>query len=357
MQEQAQIRRRRYRPLGGALPGAVAAQSQHARLRLRRAAPRRPGCHRAGAGRRLCARALSRRVGGRCQSRRTARAGGPARQGDGDSGRARHFRFADFLRGRADVFRQRPARLRGCGREGGLKEDAMVDPVCVVTGVGPGTGSALARRFAKGGYRVALLARDRQRLAALEQELPGAKAYPCDVSEAQQVDQTAELIERDLGAPSVLVHNAVAGAFGSFLEIDPLVLNRNFQVNTMALLYLARRLAPAMVQAGKGAILVTGNTSALRGKPFFAGFAPTKAAQRILAEALARELGPKGVHVAHLVIDAVIDVPWTRERYKQKPDEFFIKPAAIADELWHVAHQDRSAWSFNVEVRPYAENW
>jgi len=149
----------------------------------------------------------------------------------------------------------------------------MVEPVCVVTGVGPGTGSALARRFAKGGYRVALLARDRQRLAALEQELPGAKAYPCDVSDAQQVDKTAELIERDLGQPSVLVHNAVAGAFGSFLEIDPQVLNRNFQVNAMGLLYLARRFAPAMVQAGKGAILVTGNTSALRGKPFFAGFA------------------------------------------------------------------------------------
>src|SRR6266481_5517738 len=209
----------------------------------------------------------------------------------------------------------------------------MVEPVCVLTGVGPGTGSALARRFAKGGYRVALLARDRQRLAALEQELPGAKAYPCDVSDAQQVDKTAELIERDLGQPSVLVHNAVAGAFGSFLEIDPQVLNRNFQVNAMGLLYLARRFAPAMVQAGKGAILVTGNTSALRGKPSFAGFAPTKAAQRILAEARARE------------------------RFKQKPDEFFIKPAAIADELWHVAHQDRSAWSFNVEVRPYAENW
>jgi len=233
----------------------------------------------------------------------------------------------------------------------------MVEPVCVVTGVGPGTGSALARRFAKGGYRVALLARDRQRLAALEQELPGAKAYPCDVSDAQQVDKTAELIERDLGQPSVLVHNAVAGAFGSFLEIDQQVLNRNFQVNAMGLLYLSRRFAPAMVQAGKGAILVTGNTSALRGKPFFAGFAPTKAAQRILAEALARELGPKGVHVAYLVIDAVIDVPWARERFKQKPDEFFIKPAAIADELWHVAHQDRSAWSFNVEVRPYAESW
>src|SRR5258707_14047328 len=104
----------------------------------------------------------------------------------------------------------------------------MVEPVCVVTGVGPGTGSALARRFAKGGYRVALLARDRQRLAALEQELPGAKAYPCDVSDAQQVDKTTELTERDLGQPSGLVHNAGAGAFGSVLQSHPPALHHNF---------------------------------------------------------------------------------------------------------------------------------
>ncbi|HKU98316.1 MAG TPA: SDR family NAD(P)-dependent oxidoreductase [Vineibacter sp.] len=233
----------------------------------------------------------------------------------------------------------------------------MADPVCVVTGVGPGTGTALARRFAKGGYRVALLARNEQRIAELAQALPGSKAYVCDVSDPAQIDATLDAVERDLGTPSVLVHNAVGGAFGSFLDIDPQILNRNFQVNTMGLLYLARRLAPAMVKAGKGAIMVTGNTSALRGRAGFAGFAPTKAAQRILAEAMARDLGPKGVHVAYLVIDAVIDVPWARQRYKDKPDDFFIQPSAIAEEIWHVAHQDRTAWSFNVEVRPYGETW
>jgi hypothetical protein len=99
--------------------------------------------------------------------------------------------------------------------------------------------------------------------------------------------------------------------------------------------------------------MVTGNTSALRGKASFAGFAPTKAAQRVLAQAMARDLGPKGVHVAYFVIDAVIDVPWTRQMYASKPDDFFIQPAAIADEVWHVAHQDRSAWAFDVELRPF----
>jgi short-subunit dehydrogenase len=229
--------------------------------------------------------------------------------------------------------------------------------VCVITGVGPGTGSALARRFAKGGYRVALIARNEDRLRDLQAELHGSKGYRCDVADPKQVEAVLDEIENDFGQPSILIHNAVGGAFGSFLEIDPEVLNRNFQVNTMALLYLARRLAPAMVQAGRGTILVTGNTSAQRGMPRFAGFAPTKAAQRILAEAMARELGPKGIHVAYLVIDAVIDVPWTRERFKDQPDDFFIKPTAIADELWHVAHQDRSAWSFNVEARPFGEKW
>src|SRR5262249_37788030 len=106
----------------------------------------------------------------------------------------------------------------------------------------------------------------------------------------------------------------------------------------------------------------SGNTSALRGKPSFAAFAPTKAAQRILAESMARELGPKGVHVAYVVIDAVIDLTWTRQMMRARlgheaPDDFFIKPAAIADQIWHVAHQERSAWSFNVEIRPYGESW
>ncbi len=125
----------------------------------------------------------------------------------------------------------------------------------------------------------------------------------------------------------------------------------------MGLLYLAREFAPAMVEAGAGAIVVTGNTSALRGRANFADFAPTKAAQRILSESMARELGPKGVHVAYLPVDAVIDVPWTRERFSDAADSFFIKLAAIANEIWHLRRQDRSAWAFLWELRPYGENW
>jgi NAD(P)-dependent dehydrogenase (short-subunit alcohol dehydrogenase family) len=231
-------------------------------------------------------------------------------------------------------------------------------PVVLVTGVGPGTGAAISRRFSRGGYRVAMLARTRERLDALQREIPNARGYRCDVTDETQLDSVIEAVRRDLGTPKVLIHNAVGGAFANFMEVDPRVLDRNFQVNTMALLYLARRLAPAMVEAGERAIVVTGNTSALRGKPRFAGFAPTKAAQRILAESIARELGPKGVHVAYVVIDAVIDLEWTRAMTsKPAEDPFFIQPSAIADEIWHVGHQDRSAWSFNVEVRPFQETW
>jgi NADP-dependent 3-hydroxy acid dehydrogenase YdfG len=233
----------------------------------------------------------------------------------------------------------------------------MTKPIALVTGVGPGTGAAIARRFSAGGYRVAMLARDGARLAALEAEIADAHGFVCDVSDESAVEATLAAVTDKLGAPSVVVHNAVGGAFGNFLDIDPDVLNRNFQVNTMGLLYLARRLAPAMIAAGKGAIIVTGNTSALRGQANFAGFAPTKAAQRVLAEAMARVLHPKGVHVAYLVIDAVIDLPWTRARWPDAKDDYFIKPADIADEVWHVAGQPRSAWSFNVEIRPFGEVW
>ena len=230
---------------------------------------------------------------------------------------------------------------------------AAKKPLALVTGVGPGTGASLVRRFAQGGYRVAMLARDRDRLKALEDEVPGAFAVPCDVADA---DALGHAIKR-IGAPKVVVHNAVGGAFGSFLDIDPAVLQQNFDINVMALLHLARLTAPAMIEAGEGAIIVTGNTSAQRGRAAFAGFAPTKAAQRILSESMARELGPKGVHVAYLIIDAVIDVPWQRKRLPDAPDNFFCTPASIAAEAFHLAHQPRDAWTFLAEVRPFHEPW
>jgi NAD(P)-dependent dehydrogenase (short-subunit alcohol dehydrogenase family) len=229
-------------------------------------------------------------------------------------------------------------------------------PLAIITGVGPGTGSAMVRRFGEGGYQVAMIARNAERLASLARDMPDSFAVTCDVSDSEGFLAALDGIFARAGAPKVVIHNAVGGAFGTFLDISPDILQRNFQVNVMALLHLARWAAPKMLDDG-GALICTGNTSAVRGKANFAGFAPTKAAQRILAESIAREVGPKGIHVAYLMIDAVIDLPWTRERFKGKADDFFIKPAAIADEAWHLAHQPRSAWSFLTELRPYGESW
>ena len=234
----------------------------------------------------------------------------------------------------------------------------MTDKVALITGVGDGTGASLARRFAAGGYRLALLARNQERLAALAEELPGVKSYAFDLADLDRLTAVCEEVTAEMGTPDVVVHNAVRATFKPFLEAAPEELERNFRVNTTSLLYLARAFAPAMTERGSGSIVVTGNTSALRGVPNYALFAPTKAAQRILAQSLARDLGPKGIHVAYVVIDAAIDTPWTRVPFNpDKPEDFFAKPDAIAKEVYHIAHQDRSTWSFDVELRPFGESW
>ena len=236
----------------------------------------------------------------------------------------------------------------------------MSKPVCLVTGVGPegGTGAETARRFAKGGYRVAMLARNADNLAALAGKYEDTRAYGCDVADLDALVETVSRVKAEMGAPRVLVHNALRSTRGGVLELDPDDLERNFRVNTTALLYLARETIPAMLEAGEGAIMVTGNTSATRGGRNFGFFASTKAAQRILAESIAREFGPQGIHVAYFIIDAAIDTPRTREELAPgKPDDFFAKPPAIAEEIYRVAHQDRSAWSFRVELRPFGETW
>ncbi|MEM1433772.1 MAG: SDR family NAD(P)-dependent oxidoreductase [Pseudomonadota bacterium] len=233
----------------------------------------------------------------------------------------------------------------------------MTRPVALITGVGPGTGTALVERFVEGGYRVAMMARSADRLQELEARYEHAHAVPCDVADSDALEAGVDRVEQGLGAVSVLVHNAVRGVRGDFQTVDPTLLELAFRINVQALLLLARRVAPAMIEAGQGAIIATGNTAAYRGKDFFAGFAPTKAAQRILLESIARSAGPKGVHAAYVAIDAVIDLEWTRKRWPDEPDEFFCKPADIAAEVFHIAHQPKSAWTFDTVIRPFGETW
>src|SRR5262249_28559127 len=216
----------------------------------------------------------------------------------------------------------------------------------------------------------AVVAGERERLEGVEQAIAGSRAYVCDVGHVAALGSTVDAVRAELGKPSVLVHNAVAATFATFLESDPVILERNFRVNATALLHLARALAPDMELDGSGSIVVTGNTASLRGVPNYALFAPTKAAQRILAQSLARDLGPKRVHVGYVTIDAAIDAPWlgdggrTRPPWLEPPagwpwsrDEFFAQPDAIAEEVFHVAHQHPSTWSFDHIIRPFAEKW
>ena len=232
--------------------------------------------------------------------------------------------------------------------------------VCMITGVGDGTGAYTARRFAKAGYRIAMIARDKARLSSLESEIPGSKGFICDVSDLHLLQETCTKIKDMMGSPEILIHNAVKGNFEKLLEGRPEWLEENFRINTTSLMYLAHAVIPDMVKNKNGVIIVTGNTAAKRGVASTPYFAPTKAAQRILAQSLAKDFGPKGIHVAYVMIDAFINTPWTRKRIKaqiNQPDNIFTQPQDIANEIYHIAHQNRSAWSFDVEIRPDVEKW
>tara|TARA_Y100001935_G_scaffold172765_1_gene142683 strand:+ start:4503 stop:5195 length:693 start_codon:yes stop_codon:yes gene_type:complete len=230
----------------------------------------------------------------------------------------------------------------------------------MITGLGEGTGGYTAKKFAKEGYRIAMLARSEERLVRFERELEGSKGYVCDVSNIEHLVEICYKIKDEMGAPEVLIHNAVKGNFETLLDGKPEWLEQNFRINTTSLMYLAHALIPDMIKSKKGVIIVTGNTAAKRGIANTPYFAPTKAAQRILAQSLARDFGPKGIHVAYLMVDASINTPWTRTRIEKQinqPDIIFAQPEDIADEIYHIAQQERSAWSFDVEVRPDIEEW
>ncbi len=233
----------------------------------------------------------------------------------------------------------------------------MSDKVALITGVGPGTGASLARRFSQGGFNVAMFARNKSRLDSLEKELPDSKGYSCELRDPDQLNKTIDKALNEFGYPDVFIHNAVRGTRGNFLEFSPEELQSNFDTNVISLLRIVQKISPNMLEEGKGSIIVTGNTSAHRGKANFGGTASTKAAQKILTESMARYLNPKGVHVAYITIDAAIDLEWTRKAWPEKPDDFFIKPDDIANEVWHIVHQSKSAWTFDHWLRPFGENW
>jgi len=231
-------------------------------------------------------------------------------------------------------------------------------PVCIVNGVGPGNGAAFARRFAAEGYAVALVARSQEFSAGLAKELGAdARAYACDLADPEAVAATCARIRDELGTPTVLMHNGSATVWGDFEEIDLEGFERSWRVNALGLLAAARAVVPGMRENGGGSIVVTGATASRRGGAGTAAFASAKAAQRSLAESLAKRLWPEGIHVSLIIVDGVVDLPRTRERLPDKPDDFFLKPEDIAATAWWLTRQPRSAWSFEVEARPFGERW
>ncbi len=233
----------------------------------------------------------------------------------------------------------------------------MTKPVCAVVGVGPGNGAAFARRFSAEGCAVALLARGRALTDELASTLPDARAYACDVGDGAAIAQAFESIRSDLGEVEVLIYNAGSGMWGTVEEVGGDDLETAWRINALGSFLAAQQVIPAMKKAGRGAIMIVGATASLRGGAKFAAFASAKAAQRSLAQSMARHLWPAGIHVALLIIDGVIDLARTREMMPDKPDSFFLEPDAIADAVFDVARQQSSAWSFEFEVRPFTEKW
>ena len=233
----------------------------------------------------------------------------------------------------------------------------MAKPVCAVVGIGPGNGAALARRFAAAGYAVALLARRTELSEPLAAELGDARAYACDVAEAASVASAFAAIRKDLGEVDVVAYNAGAGTWGSVEEITPAAFESAWRINALGTLLVAKEVIPAMKKKGAGSIVVIGATSSRRGMPRTAAFAPAKAAQRSLLESMARSLGPAGIHVALIIIDGVVNLERTRQQMPDKPDDFFVEPADVAETAYWLATQKRSAWSFEVEARPFGEKW
>ena len=235
----------------------------------------------------------------------------------------------------------------------------MTEPkrVAVVAGVGPGIGAALARRFTDAGYAVAMLARSPDALDALEGEIEGTRGYPCDVGSADSVAQAFAAIGSDLGKPEALLYNAGSGVFADIERITPEQFEASWRVNAYGALLCAQQVIPAMKAAKRGSITFTGATASRRGMPRTAAFAPAKAALRSLAVSMARSLWPLGIHVSLIIVDGVVDLARTRQAMPDKPDSCFIKPSAVAEMAFQLTRQDRSAWSFEVEARPFAEHW
>ena len=224
----------------------------------------------------------------------------------------------------------------------------------LIVGAGRGLSASLARLFAGEGMQVALAARDTEKLGPLCAET-GAKAYACDAVDPAQVAKLLAAVEAASGAPDVVVYNASARARGPVAELNPAEVERAIMVSAYGGFLVAHEAVKRMLPKKHGAVLFTGASASVKGYPLSAAFAMGKFALRGLAQSMARELAPQGIHVAHFVIDGAIRNPG-RVEPADKPDSM-LDPDAIAATYLGVLHQPRSAWAWEVELRPWVERF
>ena len=233
----------------------------------------------------------------------------------------------------------------------------MARQCCAIIGFGPGLGSAYARVFHGAGYDLALLSRSGSGIDDLASG-PAAATYSCNASDPAEVTAVLKTVERDLGAVDVLIYNADTAQFGTLDDISADQFEKSWQVASLGLFAAAKVLGPRMAERKSGTIIISGATASLRGNVWTTAFSPAKAAQRILAQSLAKQLGPQGIHVAYLIIDGVIDTEDTRTNFApDEPDEFFMEPDRIAEAALMLTKQHRSAWTFELDLRPFGEKW
>jgi NAD(P)-dependent dehydrogenase (short-subunit alcohol dehydrogenase family) len=224
----------------------------------------------------------------------------------------------------------------------------------LIVGAGEGLSASLARLFAREGIRVALAARGIEKLGALCAETKG-RAYACNATEPDDVERLFGLVEREIGAPDLVVYNASARARGPLIDLVPAEVSQAIAVSAFGGFLVAQQAARRMLPNRRGAILFTGASASVKGYAQSASFAMGKFALRGLAQSMARELSPQGIHVAHFVIDGGIRSA-ARTEPADRPDSF-LDPDAIALSYWNVLQQPKSAWTWEVELRPWVEKF
>jgi len=241
-------------------------------------------------------------------------------------------------------------------------------PICLIIGAGNYIGTAIAKRFAKGGFHVVMGRRQGERFTPLIEEIEAlggsAQGFTWDARKEETATEMFALVEKDIGPIEICIFNVGGNVYFPILETTERVFRKVWEMCAYAAFLTGREAAKYMSERQKGSIFFTGATASMKGSPGFAAFASGKFALRGLAQAMARELGPQDIHVAHLVIDAGVDTKFVRERKRQAgidpdtlPPDTLMSPNSIAEAYWYLHHQPRDGWTHELDIRPFAEKW